>query len=174
MFSIYLQNLAEFHRTWTTFSGTCRAESVQASAQAWRRCSGILESATLPESKFLALQVLEDTIKYRWKVLPSDDEREGMKQYIVEKVIASSSSAGAGAQGALDASSKAYLAKLNLLLVRVLVNEWPHNWPSFISDIVNASKTNETLCENNMIILKLLSEEVRVLTHRRRHLKPRP
>jgi exportin-1 len=31
---------------------------------------------------------------------------------------------------------------------------------SFISDIVNASKTNETLCENNMIILKLLSEEV--------------
>ena len=31
---------------------------------------------------------------------------------------------------------------------------------SFISDIVNASKTNETLCENNMVILKLLSEEV--------------
>ena len=39
--------------------------------------------------------------------------------------------------------------------------EWPHNWPSFISDIVNAGKANETLCENNMLILKLLSEEVR-------------
>jgi exportin-1 len=44
--------------------------------------------------------------------------------------------------------------------VQIVKQEWPHNWPSFISDIVNASKTNETLCENNMIILKLLSEEV--------------
>jgi hypothetical protein len=35
-----------------------------------------------------------------------------------------------------------------------------HNWPTFISEIVNASKAHETLCENNMIILKLLSEEV--------------
>lgn len=38
--------------------------------------------------------------------------------------------------------------------------EWPKNWESFIGDIVGASKTNESLCQNNMIILKLLSEEV--------------
>lgn len=38
--------------------------------------------------------------------------------------------------------------------------EWPKNWESFISDIVGASKTNESLCQNNMAILKLLSEEV--------------
>ena len=52
------------------------------------------------------------------------------------------------------------VAKLNLLLVRVLVNEWPHNWPSFISEIVSASRGDERLCENNMRILRLLSEEV--------------
>lgn len=33
-------------------------------------------------------------------------------------------------------------------------------WPSFIPDIVSASKTSEVLCENNIAILKLLSEEV--------------
>lgn len=38
--------------------------------------------------------------------------------------------------------------------------EWPKNWESFIPDIVGASKTNESLCQNNMAILKLLSEEV--------------
>lgn len=38
--------------------------------------------------------------------------------------------------------------------------EWPKNWPTFISDIVGASKTNESVCQNNMEILKLLSEEV--------------
>lgn len=38
--------------------------------------------------------------------------------------------------------------------------EWPKNWESFIPDIVGASRTNESLCQNNMAILKLLSEEV--------------
>jgi exportin-1 len=41
-----------------------------------------------------------------------------------------------------------------------LKREWPKNWESFIPDIIGASKTNESLCQNNMIILKLLSEEV--------------
>lgn len=44
--------------------------------------------------------------------------------------------------------------------MQVLKQEWPKNWESFIGDIVGASKTNESLCQNNMAILKLLSEEV--------------
>ena len=44
--------------------------------------------------------------------------------------------------------------------VQVLKQEWPHKWQSFVPDIVGASKTKETLCENSMVILKLLSEEV--------------
>jgi len=39
---------------------------------------------------------------------------------------------------------------------KVLKQEWPHKWPTFISELVGASKTSETLCENNMVILKLL------------------
>lgn len=49
---------------------------------------------------------------------------------------------------------------MNLVLVQILKHEWPHNWPTFISDLVGSSKTSEVLCENNMNILKLLSEEV--------------
>ena len=45
-------------------------------------------------------------------------------------------------------------------MVQILKQEWPHKWQSFIPDIVGASKTSETLCENSMVILKLLSEEV--------------
>jgi hypothetical protein len=44
--------------------------------------------------------------------------------------------------------------------LQILKREWPKNWESFIPDIIGASKTNESLCQNNMIILKLLSEEV--------------
>lgn len=43
---------------------------------------------------------------------------------------------------------------------QVLKQDWPQKWPSFIPDIVKASQTSEPLCENSMVILKLLSEEV--------------
>ena len=42
----------------------------------------------------------------------------------------------------------------------MLKQDWPHKWQTFIPELVGASKTNQTLCENSMIILKLLSEEV--------------
>ena len=56
----------------------------------------------------------------------------------------------------LAQKEKIYLGKLNIILVQILKHEWPRNWPSFISDIVGASKTNESLCQNNLAILKLL------------------
>jgi len=43
---------------------------------------------------------------------------------------------------------------------KILKQEWPHNWPTFITELVESSKTNLSLCENNMVILKLLSEEI--------------
>ena len=41
-------------------------------------------------------------------------------------------------------------------IIQILKQEWPHNWPSFIPEIVASSKSNLSLCENNMVILKLL------------------
>jgi exportin-1 len=55
-------------------------------------------------------------------------------------------------------------------MFQVLKREWPKNWETFITDIVGASKTNESLCQNNMAILKLLSEEVGVFYLRYLHL----
>lgn len=43
---------------------------------------------------------------------------------------------------------------------QILKQEWPHNWPNFISEIVASSKASLPICENNMAILRLLSEEV--------------
>lgn len=39
---------------------------------------------------------------------------------------------------------------------QVLKHAWPHEWPDFIDEIVAASNATETLCENNMHILRLL------------------
>ncbi|CAG9113772.1 unnamed protein product [Plutella xylostella] len=124
---------------------------------AWTRVDTILEFSQNQETKYYALQILEQVIQTRWKVLPRN-QCEGIKKYIVGLIIKNSS------DPATMESNKVYLKKLNMILIQVLKREWPHNWETFISDIVGASKTNESLCQNNMVILKLLSEEVFVFS----------
>ncbi|KDR14611.1 exportin-1 [Zootermopsis nevadensis] len=120
---------------------------------AWTRVDTILEFSNNQQTKYYALQILEQVIKTRWKVLPRN-QCEGIKKYIVGLIIKTSSDPN------VMEREKMYLNKLNMILVQVLKREWPKNWESFIPDIVGASKTNESLCQNNMAILKLLSEEV--------------
>lgn len=57
-------------------------------------------------------------------------------------------------------SQRTFLNKLNLVLVSILKQEWPHNWPTFINEIISSCHTSLSICENNMAILRLLSEEV--------------
>eukprot|EP00118_Oscarella_pearsei_P024873 m.306992 g.306992 ORF g.306992 m.306992 type:complete len:1067 (+) comp41797_c0_seq1:376-3576(+) len=120
---------------------------------AWTRVDTILEFSGSMETKYYGLQILEAVIRQRWKVLPRE-QCDGIKKYIVGLIIKSSSN------GELIQKQIVYLSKLNMILVEILKHEWPRNWPTFISDIVGASKTSEMLCQNNMVILKLLSEEV--------------
>lgn len=107
----------------------------------------------LPHSNSPPHSFPSPTHTHRWKVLPTE-QREGIKNYIVGKVIQVSS------DETLASSERFFLGKLNLTLVQILKQEWPHNWSSFIPDLVGSSKTSEVLCENNMHILKLLSEEI--------------
>jgi len=44
--------------------------------------------------------------------------------------------------------------------VKIVKHEWPRLWPSFITDIVGSSRKSQSLCMNNMAVLRLLSEEV--------------
>jgi len=119
----------------------------------WTRADGILEKCSNAQARFFGLQILDDAIKTRWKIIPLE-QQEGIKNYVVAKVISMSSSEQ------IMRNEKVFISKLNLTLVEILKQEWPHNWPTFISDLVGSSKTSEILCENNMQILKLLSEEV--------------
>mmetsp|Transcript_20337 Transcript_20337/g.44025 ORF Transcript_20337/g.44025 Transcript_20337/m.44025 type:complete len:1080 (+) Transcript_20337:274-3513(+) len=126
---------------------------LQEAPDLWQKADSIIEKAGNPQTRYFGLQVLDDAIKTRWKILPAD-QKEGIKNYVVGKIINMSQD-----ESTLHAE-KVFIGKLNLTLVEILKKEWPHNWPSFISDLVGSSRTSEVLCENNMQILKLLSEEV--------------
>lgn len=119
----------------------------------WMRVDGILEFGQLIETKYYALQILESLVQTRWKTLPRE-QCEGIKAFIVELVIKISSDEITNPQ------MKTYLQKLNLVLVQIVKQEWPKHWPTFMADIVGASKVNDNLCLNNMVVLRLLSEEV--------------
>nr|XP_043615011.1 protein EXPORTIN 1A [Erigeron canadensis] len=119
----------------------------------WLQVVHILSNTQNLNTKFFALQVLEGVIKYRWNVLPVE-QRDGMKNYISDVIVKLSSNEGS------FRLERLYVNKLNIILVQILKHEWPAKWRSFIPDLVTAAKTSETICENCMAILKLLSEEV--------------
>ncbi|KAF9818890.1 hypothetical protein IEO21_02428 [Rhodonia placenta] len=125
----------------------------QDNPDAWTRVPDVLERSSFPQTKYIGLQILEKLITTRWKSLP-DGQRQGIRNFVV----------GINVKVASDEATmrreKTYLNKLNLALVQILKQEWPHNWPTFITELVESSKTNLSLCENNMVILKLLSEEI--------------
>lgn len=78
----------------------------------------------------------------------------GIRNFVVQYILQCSNS-----DEALK-THRTLLNKLNLVLVSVLKQEWPHNWPTFINEIISACHSSLSVCENNMIILRLLSEEV--------------
>ncbi|XAR52092.1 hypothetical protein NMG60_11019991 [Bertholletia excelsa] len=119
----------------------------------WLQVVHILSSTQNLNTKFFSLQVLEGVIKYRWNALPVE-QRDGMKNYISDVIVKLSSDEISFRRERL------YVNKLNIILVQILKHEWPARWRSFIPDLVAAAKTSETICENCMAILKLLSEEV--------------
>mmetsp|Transcript_27139 Transcript_27139/g.105615 ORF Transcript_27139/g.105615 Transcript_27139/m.105615 type:complete len:1095 (-) Transcript_27139:1849-5133(-) len=127
---------------------------LQENPDSWLRVDKILDSPYASASaKFYALQILGDMIQYRWKLLPRET-CEQIRDYVVKKVIEMSSDEETMRR------EQTYLMKLNGSLVQVVKQEWPANWRSFVNDIVGASKTSTSRCENNLQILSLLSEEV--------------
>eukprot|EP00632_Arachnochrysis_sp_CCMP2950_P009328 CAMPEP_0185704596 /NCGR_PEP_ID=MMETSP1164-20130828/17569_1 /TAXON_ID=1104430 /ORGANISM="Chrysoreinhardia sp, Strain CCMP2950" /LENGTH=414 /DNA_ID=CAMNT_0028371959 /DNA_START=212 /DNA_END=1452 /DNA_ORIENTATION=+ len=122
-------------------------------SNAWAHADAIIERSKIPEGRFFGLMALDDAINTRWKILP-DEQRAGIKGFIVNKIIRLSSDEASATR------ERTLIHQMNKVLVSILKQEWPHNWPSFIGDICGASRTSEILCENNMHILRLLSEEV--------------
>eukprot|EP00045_Choanoeca_perplexa_P014253 m.166442 g.166442 ORF g.166442 m.166442 type:complete len:1076 (-) comp16623_c0_seq1:135-3362(-) len=125
----------------------------QKHAEAWTRVHQILRESNSSNTKHFSLNILIGVIKSQWKLLP-EAHTKGMKDFIVELII------GLADSFEVLSRERVLLSKLNSALVQIVKQEWPQKWPSFIPDIVGASKTSEPLCQNNLLIFELLSEEI--------------
>ncbi|KAK5943951.1 Karyopherin transporter [Knufia obscura] len=120
---------------------------------AWLMVDKILQEAQYMPTKYLGLQVLDDVVNTRWKILPRD-QCLGIRNFVVNQILEASAS-----EDSLKAN-RVFVNKLDLTLVTILKQEWPHNWPTFINEIISSCHSSLSVCENNMTILRLLSEEV--------------
>ncbi|CEP17678.1 hypothetical protein [Parasitella parasitica] len=121
--------------------------------EAWTRVDSILQNSSVSQTKFIALQILEKFVQTRWNTLQSDS-RKAIRYFVVNVIVKTSSNE------VNLVKERAYINKLNMVLVEILKQEWPLQWPEFIREIIDSSRTNLSLCENNMAIFKLLSEEI--------------
>lgn len=121
--------------------------------EAWSYVAVILNKSQDANTKFVALQILENTIQTRWNVLP-DAERNGIKVFVTDLVIRLASDEKA------CQTEKHFVNKVNENLIQIVKQEWPDRWPGFITEICQSSKASQSICENNMRLLNMLSEEV--------------
>lgn len=87
----------------------------------------ILRDSQNPHSKFLALQILDEAVKTKWKVLP-EQHRAGIKNCIIALVLQMSEDQSSNRNQSL-------MTKLNITLVSIVKQEWTVSWDNFISEI---------------------------------------
>eukprot|EP01084_Bolivina_argentea_P070953 129034_1 len=121
------------------------------SPNAWMKAPDIIQKSSKIESKMIALSILENCIKTRWKIL-GEQSKKGIKGFVESLVVKLSQDKNLKQIGP-------FLTKLNTVLIEIIKREWPHNWPGFITQVVEVSKRSEIVCANNMNLLRLLSEE---------------
>lgn len=85
---------------------------------AWTRVDAILEKSQSNHAKLLAVNILLETVKRKWKVLP-DDQKKGIKNFTVGLIIKMSSDA------AVLKAQSALITKLNSVLVQVCQGQMP-------------------------------------------------
>ena len=125
----------------------------QENPDSWQRADQILQYAKNPQTKFIGLSILDKLITTKWKLLPNE-QRIGIRNFIVGMIISMCQ------DNTVFKTQKNLINKSDLTLVQILKQEWPENWPEFIPELIGSSSSSVNVCENNMVILKLLSEEV--------------
>lgn len=115
----------------------------------WTKIDCILKNSSSKQSKFIALQILEETVKSKW-VLFNDDMKAGLRQYVFSTVIERSA-----------LPSDIILQKFNSVLIEIVKKDWPKKWPTFINDLISISQsTSMQVSMNSLIILKNINEQI--------------
>lgn len=117
---------------------------------AWTQADRILEYSTHIQSKFIALSLLEKLINTKWNSLPQE-QKSGILNFIIGMILTLSKTE------TKNMKNNGLIQKADLILVHILKKEWND---AFIQDLINSSYVSNSVCRNNLYILKLMAEEI--------------
>lgn len=118
----------------------------------WTKIDCILKNSASKQSQFIALQILEETVKSKW-VLFNDEMKAGLRQYVFSTIIERSAF-----------PSDIILQKFNAVLIEIIKKDWPKKWPTFVNDLITTSQsTSMQVSMNSLIILKNINEQLFVV-----------
>ena len=101
------------------------------------------------------MNILENFIKTKWNLL-DNSFKNTLRNFLVNILIKSVTDNNFYS----NQNNNFFINKLNIVIILIAKNEWTTTWQNFISELCESSKNNENLCENNMKLLQLLSEEI--------------
>ncbi|KAI4291326.1 exportin-1 [Pancytospora philotis] len=115
----------------------------------WTKIDFILKNSEKQQSKFVALQILEDNVKVRWSLF-SEEMRAGLRQYVFTTVIERAAH-----------PPDIVLNKFNTVLIEIAKKDWPQKWSSFIADLITVSQsTSMAVARNTLKILQMMNEQI--------------
>lgn len=116
----------------------------------WTKVDFILKNSKQQQSHYVALQILEETVKTKWYIL-EENIKQGIRDYIFQMVV----------EKTKENCQSYVLHELNRIIVEIAKRDWPKRWPNFISDLINVSTSiSMDVCKNTLEILKKLNEDI--------------
>ncbi|EPY20866.1 exportin-1 [Strigomonas culicis] len=117
------------------------------------RVDKILMESNNMNSRFIALQVLNDGIRTRWMTI--DEHNQSMIRNFIINLIAQECTSFSRIR-----QQRALLTKMNSVLVSIAKREYPTHWSNCIQDICTSADPSTPMVENNLNLLKLMGEEM--------------
>ena len=118
-------------------------------------CEFILNNTNSNYTRYIALSIYETFINEKWNLL-DNNSKLNLRNFLVSLLIKLVMNKDFYA----NTANHFLINKLNVVIVIIAKNEWTTTWPNFISELCASSKSDPNLCENNMKLLILLSEEI--------------
>ena len=110
--------------------------------------SSIIQKLESPQALFLCLATISTNIRAQWSTI-LDEQKRTLKSLFFRLAFEYAGQRPEIAQQA------------NGILVRIIFEEWPQNWPLFLNDLFNKSKESKENTITAIRLLEMLSVEVR-------------
>lgn len=127
-------------------------EELSTKTNFWLHIDQIITNSKNSNVIFFALNELQSAIKTKWNTLDVDS-KTNFRNFVAKLITQ-------WAENSNDKNVRRILLKANSILVEIVKREWNTTWTTAVSDIIRSSTNSQSICENNLQILKELSSEV--------------